>query len=72
MQRHAGFDFRIRQTKAGWRWTTFDGATGKPLMEGAASTRAEAAACVIRSIAERAGTGEKRDPPATAEQRARQ
>lgn len=72
MTQHEGFNFRIRPAKAGWRWTTFDAHTGKALVDGVAATRAEAAAHVIRCIAERAGTSEHRDPPRTAEDRTRQ
>jgi len=67
--RQQGFDFKIRPHATGWSWATYDQASGEKLVEGAAATRAQAAACVIRSIATRAGTGEERSAPKTARDR---
>jgi len=71
MSKQHGFDFKIRPHANGWSWATYDQASGEKLVEGDAATRAQAAACVIRNIATRAGTGEEREPPKTAEERAR-
>lgn len=70
MPKHNGFEFRIRPVPTGWAWSTYEQGSGKKLVEGAAATKAQAAACVIRSIATRAGTGEEREAPKTAEERA--
>ena len=64
-----GFEFKIRPAGAGWSWATYDN-SGEKLVGGETPTRAEAAACVIRSIATRAGTEEERQAPRTAEERA--
>jgi hypothetical protein len=64
MSRQHGFDFKIRPHPTGWSWATYDQASGEKLVEGAAATRAQAAACVIRCIATRAGTGEEARGPA--------
>jgi hypothetical protein len=48
--RTAGFKYRIRPDTRGWRWTTFD-PDGRVCDQGAAPSRAVAAAFVIRHIA---------------------
>ncbi|HYG27670.1 MAG TPA: hypothetical protein VD906_12255 [Caulobacteraceae bacterium] len=60
MSRHNGFQFSIRPVPTGWAWSTYEQGSGRKLVEGAAATRAQAAACVIRCIATRAGAAEGR------------
>jgi hypothetical protein len=47
------FGYRVREVESGWRWTAFD-ACGRVRAEGIAPSRAAAAACVIRILAEEA------------------
>lgn len=47
----AAFGFRLQKTRAGWRWIAFD-SRGRVAKEGEAQTRTEAAAGVIRALAE--------------------
>lgn len=61
--------FRIFPIGKRWGWSARD-AGGRPVGEGLANTRAEAAALVIRSIV-RATTAEMRDPGQAAPARPR-
>ncbi|HEY9217363.1 MAG TPA: hypothetical protein VIO94_04890 [Phenylobacterium sp.] len=50
MSLEAEFGYRIAPCDEGWAWTAYDEA-GEVRAEGAAPTKAMAAACVIREIA---------------------
>jgi hypothetical protein len=48
--RRPGYGFKVLETAAGWSWTAYD-REGRPVEQGAAPSRAAAAACIIRVIA---------------------
>lgn len=53
LQGPACFGYRLSRGEGEWRWTAFDG-EGRVSAQGRAQSRAMAAACVIRALAEKA------------------